>query len=163
MQRREPTQRHARRHRRAGSVLMLCLAAVLGLSACKRGNAQTPSGAFELLVQALKKDERKKAVALLSAPTRNALEARAKAISEASGGSVRPDLDVLLFGLPVPPRERQEVLVLEQNDTAAKLRVRWDDRTQEYRFVREPSGWKLHLDLGSVEASPAPSPAPVSP
>ena len=134
---------------RPASLILLLLTGAL-LPACSAPRHDTPVNAyrsFHAAAQAAAQDPRKAAAAFatLSEPTRKALEARASAASEASGGALRNEPAALLFAnAKVAPGVPDVQLVREEGD-AATVRVASSAGTREVRMVRESAGWRVDL------------------
>ncbi len=122
---------------------LVALVLLLGLGGCNRQN--TPQKAYTFFLEQVRKGDEKKAWEVLSQPTREALEAKAKAVGAAAGGAEQPEpMEFFFANVPPPPAVTEVSLVREEGDEATVL-VRSPGRTHEVRMVREPSGWKVDL------------------
>jgi hypothetical protein len=100
----------------------LALAALLGL-ACEKPAAATPEAAYQRFALALRRGDTKTAYDALSKATREAVEARAKEISDASKGVVKNEPALMLFQSGTRPGPPGEVKVVEQTGDRAVLEV----------------------------------------
>lgn len=121
---------------------------------CKKPPADHPVDAY--LAFARVADKKPKAgYDALSKKTRELLEARAKMLADASGGSIANDPAEIFFSRPGKAPPVGDVKVLEQTAEAAKLSVTADGKTQEVKMVREDSRWRVDLSdaVGATEAA----------
>lgn len=140
----------------------LALAAMMiTASGCARPPLDaTPEGAVRLWVErmedtAVDPKASRDAYALLAAPARKNLEARAERSARVLGRRVPPEemLAAGRFGLRFRPRGYRAVI----NGDHAKVDVRGDHETERAMIlcVKEPSGWRLDVEL--PEAAPIPT------
>lgn len=128
----------------------LLLLALLVLGGCPRPS-DTPVQAFQSFRQhvqgALRGDDQaaRKAWASLSQPTQRALEERARAVTQASGGVVKAEAMTFFFANVPPPADVTEVTLLSEEGDVAKVGVVSSTGMNQVRMVREPSGWKVDL------------------
>ncbi|MBN1207173.1 MAG: hypothetical protein JXB05_19975 [Myxococcaceae bacterium] len=118
--------------------------ALLALGGCGR-RFDTPQNAYTSFHQLLQRGEFKKAYAALSQTTQEALAARAQALKEASGGTMKSEPYELLFANYTPPADVTEVTLVREEGDVATVRVLSSGQTREVRLVREASGWKIDL------------------
>ena len=116
---------------------------LLALGGCDR--ASTPQDAYRYFHQQVRKGELQKAWGVLSKPTQDALTERARAVSEASGGTEKPEPLNLFFADVPPPPDVTEVSLVREEGNEATVLVRSPGGDHEVRMVREPSGWKVDL------------------
>jgi len=131
--------------------LALCVAVAL-TGGCNRPNWDTPVSAYQSFLRALSKGEAELAYSALSAPTRELLAARAKQISEASGGSVRNDPAAIFFVNAAKAPPVTDLKVVSQEGEQATLAIAAGGKTHQVRMVREGGAWRIDLASG---ASPA--------
>ena len=127
------------------------LAALLGLvtlSACEKPAAATPEAAYQAFAIALRRGDTKTAYAALSKSTREAVEARAKEISEASKGVVKNEPALMLFQSGTRPGPLGEVKVVEQNGDRAVLEV----SGARVKMIKEDGG-RWVVDLADLYAA----------
>ncbi|MCP3105071.1 hypothetical protein LZ198_40015 [Myxococcus sp. K15C18031901] len=118
---------------------------LVGLGGCNRPRFDTPQDAYVSFHRMVRRDDLREAWAVLSKPTQDALMKKAQAVSDASGGAVKPEPLGLFFANVPPPEDVTEVSVVKESGDEATLDVRSPGRTHEVRMVREPSGWKVDL------------------
>lgn len=134
---------------RPAALTLLLLAGAL-LPACRAPRFDTPVSAYESFhaaAQGAGQDPRKAqaAFAALSTPTRQALEARAGAVADASGGVLRNEPVALLFAnAKLAPGVPDVHLVREEGD-AATVRVTGSSGAREVRMVKESGSWRVDL------------------
>lgn len=118
------------------------------LAACNRPRWDTPVDAYLSFARAVQKGEFDVAYGGLSEATRGAMAARAKEISQASGGAVRDDPVALFFVEAARAPQVTEVKLAKLEGTAAVVSASADGQSQQVRMVREQGGW--HLDVPEV-------------
>ena len=128
----------------ATPLLVLALAATLP-AGCNRPRFDTPTDAYRSFHRHAQKEELAQAYEALSTPTREALAARAKAVAEASGGSVKDDPVALFFSNVSRPADVAEVTLASEQGDAATLSVLSSGERRTVRMVRESTGWKVDL------------------
>lgn len=144
------------------AAVMAVLALVAGsASGCARPPLDaTPEGAVRLWVErmedtAVDPKASRDAYALLAAPARKNLEARAERSARVLGRRVPPEemLAAGRFGLRFRPRVYRAVI----NGDHANVDVRGDHEAERAMIacVKEPSGWRLDVEL--PEAAPIPT------
>ncbi len=124
--------------------LFLLMLALLSLGGCQRGPT-TPVDAYTHFHEKVQRGEFKQAYMVLSQPTREALTARAQALKEASGGSLKAEPYELLFANSAPPPDVTEVTLVREEGDRATVSVLSSGQTREVQLVREASGWKIDL------------------
>ncbi|GEN06413.1 hypothetical protein MFU01_14500 [Myxococcus fulvus] len=118
---------------------------LVGMAGCNQPRFGTPQDAYTSFHRLVKRGELRQAWGALSQPTQAALQKRAQAVSDASGGAVKAEpLGLFFANVPPPPDVTEVSLVREAGDEATVL-VRSSGSTHEVRMVREPSGWKVDL------------------
>lgn len=138
---------------------------VLALSAsCRREPANSPEAAYRSFIEAIQKGNTRKAWNALSAATRQKVEARSKAISEASKGVVRDEPEQLLFQ-GTRPGPLGEVTQLEAGESSALLRVASATGAREVKLVKDSGKWLIDLsdDIPTPTTPTPPAPAPAAP
>jgi hypothetical protein len=123
----------------------LLLLALLALGGCKRPSYTTPDKAYQAFLEHLRQGDEKKAYAVLSQPTQEALKARAEAAAKASGGAVKADPLAFFFANVPPPADVTEVSLLSEEGDVAVVGVVSSNVKSQVQMVREPSGWKIDL------------------
>lgn len=137
-------------------LLPLVLAA---LAACNRAPTG-PVDTYRAFHARVKKGQAREAYALLSEPTQQALDARARAMGQALGSQEPPDPAALLFANARPPGDVTEITLVREEGSAATVRVVSSGAPSDVRMVREPSGWKLDLTDSLRPESAAPASGP---
>jgi hypothetical protein len=137
------------------TALILAVALAICASGCRRQSFDTPVDAYLSIARALQKGEGKVAWNALSSRTQELLQARARALSEESGGAVREEPAALFFGASYDRAPVKEVRVVRQEGDMAVLAVVPEEgEVREVRMVREADGWKLDAtDLLTNEAA----------
>ena len=128
------------------AVPLLFLTFVAALGGCNRPNWDTPQSAYQSIVRAIVKQDARTAWKGLSKQSQDALDARAKALSEAAGGALS-EKGIGYFlggGFTVPPLKTLEVLSQEGNEARLAV-VGHDGARQEVRMVREENAWRLDV------------------
>ncbi len=121
------------------------LLVLLALGGCNRLGPNTPEKSYTDFHTAVQYGEAKNAYALLSQPTQQALQARAKTVADASGGTVKADPVAFFFANVPTPADVTKVSLLSMEGDAARVEVISSTGKSEVRMVREPSGWKVDL------------------
>jgi hypothetical protein len=121
------------------------LLALLALGGCDRPSSMPPDKAYQAFLEHVRRGDEKKAWAVLSQPTQEALKARAEAAAKASGGAVKADPVAFFFANVPPPADVTEVSLLSEAGDVAEVGVVASNVESQVRMVREPSGWKLDL------------------
>lgn len=123
----------------------LLLLALFTLGGCNKANYETPESAYESFLNHVKLGEDRKAYAVLSQPTQQALQTRAEAAAKASGGAVKADPVAFFFANVPPPADVSKVSLSSMEGDVAKVSVNSSSGTSQVRMVREPTGWKIDL------------------
>ena len=142
--------------RMSARVQLLFLLPAVALLACNRPKWDTPTDAYMSFARAIKKQDSRTAWSGLSTESKQALEARAKAISESTGGAVRPAPQPLFFGGGFEAPPVRSVKLLSQEGKEARLAVVSEGGAEkEVRMVREEEGWRLDVTdmLGEMGGS----------
>ncbi|HLM43934.1 MAG TPA: hypothetical protein VK458_08705 [Myxococcaceae bacterium] len=124
---------------------MPLLLVLLALGGCNRPSYETPVKTYQTFHRAVQYGEYKVAYASLSQPTQEALQARAKTVADASGGTVKADPVAFFFANVPLPADVTEVTLLSEEGDAAKVSVVSSTGKSQVQMVREPSGWKVDL------------------
>lgn len=129
------------------SVALLAPAVLLVIPAsCNPPRTDTPVDAYLAFVRAAQKGDQKAVYAGLSAPTQQALQARAQQVSQASGGAIKADPASMILAAGPRPSPPTEVTLLRQDGQgAAVVRVTSEQGSSEVHMLKEPSGWKVDL------------------
>lgn len=123
------------------SVLLL----IVLVSSCKREpSAATPELAYRTFVDYLQKGQAKPAWNLLSAPTRERVQARSKQLAEASKGTVRDEPETLLFQ-GSRPGAITAISQVRADETSATLQVTSAGGTHEVKLVKDSGKWFVDL------------------
>ena len=139
-----------------GVVVVLTL-----MASCKPQPANSPEAAYRSFIDAVQKGNTRKAWNALSSATRKKVEARSKAISEASKGVVRDEPEQLLFQ-GTRPGPLGEVTQLKADESSALLRVASATGAREVKLVKDSGSWFIDLS-DSIPNPPPPAPAPAAP
>lgn len=118
-------------------------AALFLMLACQSPAPQTPVETYLGFLKDLRAGDEAAAYALLSQPTRSALDARAQAVAKASGGTVKPDATAMVFGAPPPPPS--SVALVREDAQQALLQVGEADGGTQVHLVREAGAWRIDL------------------
>ena len=118
---------------------------LLLLLACHPPVPDTPVASYLAFLKDVRAGDSQAAYQLLSSNTRQALEAQAKRVEQASGGSLKGDPAALLFHPEVARAQPDDVQVVKQEGDSAVLKVSTDGGAQQIRMVREQAGWKIDL------------------
>jgi hypothetical protein len=125
-------------------VLVRASACLLLLAcACRPAAPKTPVETYLAFLNDLKTGDAAAAYALLSTPTRTALQARADAVSQASGATAKADPAGMIFQAPPPPPS--EVKLVQQSGEDALLQVKGTQGDGQVRLVKETAGWRIDL------------------
>jgi hypothetical protein len=123
----------------------LLLLALLTLGGCGRTGYDTPDKAYKSFHAHARNGEYKAAWGVLSKPTQDALQQRAQAAAQASGGAVKADPLAFFFANVPPPADVTEVTLASEEGDVATVGVVSSSGKSQVRMVREPSGWKVDL------------------
>lgn len=131
------------------------LVAGLALSGCHKAPADHPVDAYLAFTNVADRNP-KAGYEALSKQTRELLAAKAKTLSEASGGSIKNDPAEIFFSRAGRAAPVGDVKLLEQNAGSARISVTADGKTQQVMMVREDSRWRVDLSevVGAMEAAP---------
>ncbi len=121
------------------------LLVLLALGGCNQPRFDTPVNAYTSFLRQVQARDYSGAYKALSQKTREALTARAQAVTQASGGSVKAEPQDLFFANVIPPSDVTGVTVLREEGDVATVRVLSSGQPSEVRMVREASGWKVDL------------------
>lgn len=132
-----------------GVVFLMVMAA-----GCRREHS--PEDAYRGFIKALQKGDTKKAWSSLSALTRQKLEERSRAISEASQGGVRDEPELLIFQ-GTRPGPLGEVSPVKADETSAVLRVASGSKPHQVKLVKESGRWRIELS-DAIAATQTPPP-----
>lgn len=119
-------------------------ALVLAAIPCGRAPSDDPVQAYVAFAQAAQQDPNA-AFNALSLNTRGILDERARSISRASGGAVKPETASRVFNGRNRPQPISEVKLASNDGAVAVLRVSTGGAPEEVRMVKEPAGWKVDL------------------
>lgn len=133
--------------------------AALGLAGCDRASPTSPDGAFRAFSDAARRHDVKAALGFVSTASRAALEAQAKAVSAASGGSIKDDPADLTFFTNRRPLPLVSVKVVETAADRAVLEVHscqqpldesracpaGQDVQERVTMVKEAERWQVEL------------------
>lgn len=112
------------------------------LLACQSPPANTPQAAYQAFALALRKGDTRSAYASLSRPTRDAVEARSKALVAASQGLIKDEPALMLFQSGTRPAPLGEVKVVEETPSTAVL----DVAGTRVKMIKEDGGrWVVDL------------------
>jgi hypothetical protein len=126
--------------RRSSLLLFLALLS----PGCQRYPDDTPASAYRSLLTAVRKDRSDRMLELLSTPTRQALTARARALSIESGGSLTADPAALILGSLHPPAPT-DISVKFDDGERAVLAVGTGASTAEVHLRREAGHWRISI------------------
>ncbi len=112
---------------------------------CQNPRWDSPELAYASFAKLLQKGELKAAYDALSGPTREAIEARAREVADASGGAVRDDPAYMTFLTGVKPQPVTRLELVEHKGTEAIVRVTSGEKSAEVRLVKEGDRWKVDL------------------
>jgi hypothetical protein len=119
--------------------------AVLGLSSCQRPKWDTPVDAFRSFQLSLKKGDARAAWDSLSRDSRGRIEARLKAVAQASGGVIPEEAAAMALATGLKAEPVGEVTLKETAGDSAVVLVKLKDAEREQRMVREDGKWRLDL------------------
>ena len=111
---------------------------------CRREPANSPEAAYRAFIEAVQKGDTRKAWQSLSPATRQKVEERSKAISEASKGAVRDEPELLLFQ-GTRPGPLGDITQLTADDTSAVLKVASASGAREVKLVKDSGKWLIDL------------------
>jgi hypothetical protein len=116
------------------------------LAACERPRWDRPDEAYKAFSQALRKGEVQAAYGALSADTKKVIEARSKAVSEASGGSVKDEPMLMVFASGYKPLPQGDLKVLKEEGQSAVVEIAFDGgATQTQLMTKEGDRWTVNL------------------
>jgi hypothetical protein len=123
------------------------VAALLMLSGCSRPRWDKPDEAYRAFSSAVRRGEYKTAWDALSAKTRKKMEERAKAVSQASGGSVKDEPMLMFFASGYKPLPQGELKVAKEEGQSAVVEVTIADGgvTQSQKMIKEGARWAVDL------------------
>ena len=121
------------------------LLVAVGVMACERPAPRTPVAGYRAFAEAVRKSDARAAWAALSRPTRAAAEARAHAISAASGGVIKDDPALMIFQSGTRAAPAGEVSVVQSDGGAAVLEVATPAGPRRVAMVRDGEEWLVDL------------------
>lgn len=124
------------------------------LVGCNKPPADHPVDAYLAFARVADKNP-KAGYDALSKKTRELLDAKAKMLSDASGGSIQNEPAAIFFSRPGNAAPLGDVKLLEQTAEAARISVTADGKTREVKMVREDSRWRVDLSdaVSATEAA----------
>jgi hypothetical protein len=126
-----------------------------GVMACERPPPRTPEASYRTFAEALRRSDARAAWAQLSKPTRTALEARSRAIAQASGGLIKDEPALMVFQSGTRPGPLGEIAVLRSDAGSAVLLVAGSRGPQRVTVVHDGERWLVDLvDAFEREATP---------
>lgn len=135
---------------RVGVLLVLVLIA----AGCQKPVATSPEATYRAFVTALQRSDARRAFDMLTPATREKVQLRSKAISEASQGLVRDEPQLLLFQSS-RPGELGEISQVRADEATAVLKVATADGEREVKLVKDSGRWLIDLSE-QLEASGTP-------
>lgn len=125
----------------------LAIFTVLALAACSRPRWDRPDEAYQAFSAALRKNELKVAWDALSTETRKAMEERSRAVSAASGGSVKDEPMLMFFASGYKPLPQGDLKVAKEEGQIAVVEVALGDggMTGSQRMIKEGDRWAVDL------------------
>lgn len=137
---------------------VFALAAVLLVTAggCKRARHDTPELGYLTFADAARRGELKVAYASLSTKTREALEARTRAlVAEVGDAGVRTDGFVALASGSRPQPVTGVKVVEREGESAVTLEITVAEEKKHVRMVKEGERWLVDATVGATgEATP---------
>lgn len=120
---------------------------LLALGGCSRPRWDKPDDAYRSFASAVRKGEYKTAWDALSAETRKKMEERAKAVSQASGGSVKDEPMLMFFASGYKPLPQGELKVAKEEGQSAVVEITIADGgvTQSQKMIKEGDRWAVDL------------------
>jgi hypothetical protein len=131
-------------------VSMVLVVTALG---CRRELPNSPEAAYRGFIEALQKGNTRKAWASLSPATQQRVEARSKAIAEASKGVVRDEPELLVFQ-GTRPAPLNEVTQVSADETSARLQVATSAGKKEVKLVKDGGKWLIDLSDSFERGTP---------
>ena len=130
-----------KRWMRLGWLLLL-----FGINACDRREARAPEEAgYRVFADAVRRGDSAAAWANLSQETQALMNAKAKAISEASKGVVKNEPALMMFQSGIRPPPLGDVKMIESDGGAAVLEGSATGEPHRIRMVREGGRWVVDL------------------
>ncbi len=124
---------------------LVVVALSFALGACARAPSDSPEAAYRAFAEALRRGDGRTAYAALSSATRERVEARTRAVSEASQGLVKNDPALVFFQSGTRPGPLGELTRVSADDAQAVLEVAGASGPQEVKLVRESGRWLVDL------------------
>jgi hypothetical protein len=126
---------------------LIAAALLLVATGCNRPRWDRPDEAYRAFSAAVRRGELKAAWEGLSADTRKAMEARAKAVSAASEGSVKDEPMLMFFASGYKPLPQGELKVATEEGQSAVVEVAIGDGgvTQSQKMIKEGDRWAVDL------------------
>ncbi len=112
---------------------------------CQKPQFDTPEQAYSSFALLLQRGDLQGAYDALSKGSKDLIEARARALSEASGGAVHDEPATLAFATGVKPLPLTEVKLVRQEGDQAVVAVTSGGQTREQSLVREQHRWCVDL------------------
>jgi hypothetical protein len=126
--------------------VLLHLLLLFGMNACDRREARAPEElGYRVFADAVRRGDSAAAWANLSQETQALMNAKAKAISEASKGVVKNEPALMMFQSGIRPPPLGDVKMIESDGGAAMLEGSATGEAQRIRMVREGGRWVVDL------------------
>ena len=117
-----------------------------GLLACQFSSNRAPEElGYRVFVEAVQRGDLAAAWGSLSEKTRHLMEARAKAVADASKGAVKEEPALMLFQSGIRPAPAGDVKVLESDGGTAVIEVNARGVSHHIVMVRESGRWVVDL------------------
>ena len=126
-----------------------------GIFACERPVARSQEElAYRAFAEAVRRGDSTAAWAALSQRTRRLMEAKSKAVSDASRGVVKDEPALMLFQSGTRPPPAGDVKIVESDGGTAVIEVSVDGQAHHLVMVRESDRWVVDLfDVLQKEAN----------
>jgi hypothetical protein len=124
--------------------LLLVLTVSLG-AGCDKPAPHTPEAGYRAFAEALRRGDSRTAWSSLSSASRAVVEARSKAISEASKGVIKDDPALMLLQSGTRPAPVGQVKLLGSDGGTAVLEVTSGAVVQQVQMVRDGDLWVVEL------------------
>jgi hypothetical protein len=121
------------------------MALAVVLLGCGGPRWDKPDEAYKTFSAALRKNDVQTAWSGLSAETKKAVEERSKAVSAASGGTVKDDPMLMFFASGYKPLPQGDVKVVSEEGQSAVVEVAVGSTTQSQRMLKEGGRWTVDL------------------
>ena len=127
---------------------------VIGICACERNAPRPPEElAYRTFAEAVRRGDSAAAWGGLSQTTQRLMEAKAKAVSEASNGAVKNEPALMMFQSGTRPAPLGEVKVLESDGGTTVILVTSSGENHHVVMVREGDRWAVDLSAILREAN----------